>query len=96
MGSGSTQEFARQCKAEFYEFVCGGKKYAEDRAKLQKLQKPTELLVVSTIAVSLGPHVGAAAALLGPAVGAFLMAATKVGISAWCKANKPADETAIG
>jgi len=73
---------------ELEAFLCGDPKYESDRAKLNAESKPTHALVVSFIAVSIAPAIGASAPIIAPVVALLMMTAGKLGLNAWCSLRK--------
>lgn len=71
---------------ELQEALCGGDEYAAERKELAEATKGgTKLLIVGTLSTLIAPHVGAAAAVIGPAVALTLGIITNAGKATACE-----------
>lgn len=81
---GNKDSFLQNIKKEFRGFLCGDKKYNKEREGLFGEKAPARTFVISTIAVSIAPHLGVAAPVVAPIVALLLAAIGKIAITAWC------------
>lgn len=75
-------------RAEFREYVCGGKTYENDRAQVMKVVKPVASYVVTAISLAIASTLGIAVGLIVPGVALMLKMVGKIGVSAYCKLEK--------
>jgi hypothetical protein len=72
---------------ELQKALCGGDEYATDRKELAEATKGGgKLLLVGTLSAMIAPHVGAAAAVIGPAVAITLGIIANAGKATACEA----------
>jgi len=93
--SASTQiadkgSFLKNVKRELRAFLCGDKKYKEERDGLFGQSSNARTLVVSCIAVAIAPHISVAAAVIAPVIALLLASLGKITVNAWC-ATEPGD-----
>jgi hypothetical protein len=69
---------------EMQKLFCGGAGYREERAALANMGTTTKLVFVGFVSTAVAPHVGAAAAVLGPAVALVLSIVAKAGVTTIC------------
>jgi hypothetical protein len=72
---------------ELEKLVCGDDKYAQQRQEILNGFGKGKAYVVVAIAVAIAPHLGAAEALLAPAVALILLTVSDMGVNAWCAAR---------
>ena len=72
---------------ELQKAICGGDEYAAERKALAEATKGGgKLLLVGALSTAIAPHVGAAAAVIGPAVAITLGIVTNAGTATACQA----------
>ncbi len=84
-GSPESKPFWNKFNEELHLFICGDKKYKEERDKLLSETKPASIVLVSGISGLLGSTLGFAPSLLAPAVAMMCYVIGKVGVNAWCR-----------
>ena len=72
---------------ELEKFVCDDPVYATDRRQLLQQAGAGKAFFVGAMAVAMAPHLGAAAALIAPAVALSLQTVSRMGARAWCEAR---------
>ena len=82
-----SKPFWNKFNEELRLFICGDKKYKNEREKLLSDSKPASLFLVSGISGLLGSTLGFAPSLLAPPVAMLLYLIGKVGVNAWCKCD---------
>lgn len=91
-GASSTKidkgKFLNNLVLEVEEYICGGKKYDNERKKLFGEQGVARMYIVSAIAVAVAPNLGVSATFLAPVVALTLASFGKITINAWCAARK--------
>ena len=73
---------------ELQKLFCGGADYEADRQNLGNAAGAGKLVIVGTISTAIAPHVGAAAAVLGPAIALTLGLLGNAGQSSICQTLK--------
>ena len=81
---GAKDTFLQNIKREFRAFLCGDKKYNKEREGLFGEKAPARTLVISSMAVSIAPHLGVAAPAIAPIIALLLAAIGKIAVNAWC------------
>lgn len=72
---------------ELQKAICNGEEYAAERKELAEATKGGgKLLLVGTLSTLIAPHVGAAAAVIGPAVAITLAVVANAGKATACEA----------
>lgn len=71
---------------ELQKLFCGGEGYEEDRKQLGQAANAGKLVIVGSISTLIAPHVGAAAAVLGPAIAITLGVVGNAGKASICDA----------
>lgn len=72
---------------ELQKAICGGEEYATERKELADATKSGgKLLLVGALSTAIAPHVGAAAAVIGPAVAITLGIVANAGTATACQA----------
>jgi hypothetical protein len=80
--------FVDKLVLEIEHFLCGDKKYEEERLGLFSNLKPTHTIVVSTVSAAVAPYIGASAIFIMPAVSLIFIGIGKMTINAWCEMRK--------
>lgn len=70
---------------ELQKLFCGGQGYEEEREGLRKAAGASKLIAVGTISTAIAPHVGVAAAVLGPAIAVTLGVLGNAGKASICE-----------
>ncbi|MGY4925305.1 hypothetical protein [Streptomyces sp. 900105755] len=70
---------------QMHNFLCTEVGYEEERAAVMAGFKPKQAGLAAAIATAIAPHLGAASALIAPAVALSLCAIGKMGLGAWCQ-----------
>jgi hypothetical protein len=70
---------------EVERFVCDDPTYAAERQNLLHEVGAGKAFLVGAIATALAPHLGVAAAVIGPSIALILQIVSRVGARAWCE-----------
>lgn len=81
---GAAAQFYDNLLREIQELFCGDDRYTTEREELKTAASWTKMGVVSFIALSIGPHVGAAAVVIAPAVAIVLAVLSRAGKTTLC------------
>ncbi len=84
---GDKGAFLDNLKVEVRAFLCGDKKYKNEREGLFGEKGLARTYVVSTMAVAIAPHLSVASAVIAPLIALILASIGKVVLNAWCAAN---------
>lgn len=84
---GDKSAFLDNLKAEVRAFLCGNKKYKNEREGLFGEKGLARTYVVSTMAVAIAPHLSVASAVIAPLIALILASIGKVVLNAWCATN---------
>lgn len=76
--------FLDRIKVELKAFLCGDPKYNSERKEFLKYRNQSKTVLASAISVALAPHVGAAAAFIGPVIVLLLYSFGKMSLRAYC------------
>jgi hypothetical protein len=71
--------------AELKKLFCGSEEYENERRKLAQAAGGGQMLVVGTVSTAIAPHVGTAAAVIGPAVALILVVLSRAARSSACE-----------
>lgn len=71
---------------ELQKLFCGDSSYLEERKSLGSMAESTKIIVVSSVASFIAPHVGAEPVVLMPAVAVILGVLTNAGNASLCEA----------
>jgi hypothetical protein len=82
----SAARFYDNLLLELQKLFCGSQEYEEDRRQLGQAAGMGKLVVVGMISTAIAPHVGAAAAVLGPAIALTLGVVGNAGRTSICEA----------
>lgn len=77
--------FLVECMRELQKLLCTTEGYTEERRHVQSSLGAGKLIIVSAVSAAIAPYVGAAAALLVPAVAVILSVITNAGKNAACQ-----------
>ncbi len=72
---------------EIERFICDDARYAADRRQLLQHLGAGKAFFVGAMAAAMAPHLGAAAALIAPAIALILQTVSRMGTRAWCSAR---------
>lgn len=81
---GTSSLFYRKFIEELHAFLCSEERYGADREELLKQFKTGQASAIGLMSAALSPHLGAAGALLAPAIALVLILIGKMGLNAWC------------
>lgn len=91
-GTSSTKidkgKFLENLILEIEDFICGSKKYEQERKKLFGEHGVARTYIVSAIAVAVAPTMGVSATFLAPVVALILASLGKIAVNAWCSTRK--------
>jgi|SRR5690625_1141910 len=83
-GQKSENIFLEKIKDEFEKFLCGDKKYEEERSKLFSSGEALQTTIVSSISAAIAPTIGASSVYLMPIIVLLFITIGKISINAWC------------
>lgn len=81
---GNKGAFLENLKKEVRAFLCGDKKYRNEREGLFGEKGIARTYVVSAMAVAIAPHLTVASAVISPLIALVLASIGKVALNAWC------------
>lgn len=81
---GTSSLFYRKFIEELHAFLCSEERYGADREELFRQFKTGQASAIGLMSAALSPHLGAAGALLAPAIALVLTLIGKLGLNAWC------------
>ncbi|MCF6800074.1 hypothetical protein L1M59_28520 [Bacillus sp. ET1] len=80
--------FLDKVKSEFYGYICGHEKYAEQQQTLFSDVQAGRTFVVSGITSAISPYIGTSSVYLAPIVVMLLMGVCSIGRNAWCEVQR--------
>lgn len=81
---GNNNNFLCNIKREIKAYLCGDKKYKKEREQLFGSKGLAKTYIVSSIAVSISPHLGVASSVISPIIALLLAGMGKITLNAWC------------
>jgi hypothetical protein len=81
---GDKGAFLDNLRSEIRAFLCGDKKYKNERDGLFGEKGLARTYIVSTMAVAIAPHLSVASAVIAPLVALVLAGVGKIALNAWC------------
>jgi hypothetical protein len=88
--TGDKSTFLLRVKAEVRAYLCGDKRYKQERDGLFGQKGLARTYIVTGIAVAIAPHLGVAAPVLAPVIALVLASLGKITVNAWCASTEAA------
>jgi hypothetical protein len=76
--------FLDKLRLEVRAYLCGDKKYDEDRKQLLAGGKEIHAYVVSGMSLAIAPYLGATGIIIAPVIALVLAGIGKMSLNAWC------------
>ena len=84
---GEKRAFLDSLRKEIRAFLCGDKKYKNERDGLFGDKGLARTYVVSTMAVAIAPHLSVASAVIAPLIALVFASVGKIALNAWCNSQ---------